>query len=84
MPLLRSWDVGTARDPARRAGLVIGLAQLPLRPLVRLLSRPQWQGAENFPATGAVIAGATAVWVALVMVLRTPSVLRTPPAERVP
>src|SRR5690606_26677961 len=56
MPLLRSWDVGTAREPARRAGLVIGLAQLPLRPLVRLLSRPQWQGTENFPASGAVIA----------------------------
>ena len=56
MPLLRSWDVGTAREPARRAGLVIGLAQLPLRPLVTLLSRPQWQGAENFPASGAVIA----------------------------
>lgn len=56
MPLLRSWDVGTAREPARRAGLVIGLAQLPLRPLVTLLSRPQWQGTESFPATGAVIA----------------------------
>ena len=40
MSLLRSWDVGTAREPARRAGLVIGLAQLPLRPLVTLLSRP--------------------------------------------
>src|SRR5690606_39961376 len=39
MPLLRSWDVGTAREPARRAGLVIGLAQLPPRPPVRLLSR---------------------------------------------
>lgn len=36
--------------------LVIGLAQLPLRPLVTLLSRPQWQGTENFPASGAVIA----------------------------
>ena len=56
MSLLRSWDVGTAREPARRAGLVIDLAQLPLRPLVAALTRPQWQGTENFPARGPVIA----------------------------
>ena len=54
--LRRSWDVGTARLPARRAGWVIGLAQLPLRPLLTLLARPRWEGTENFPATGAVIA----------------------------
>jgi 1-acyl-sn-glycerol-3-phosphate acyltransferase len=56
MPLLCSWDVGTARAPARRAGLVIDLAQLPLRPLIAALSRPQWRGTEHFPATGPVIA----------------------------
>lgn len=56
MALLRSWDVGTAREPSRRAGLVIGLAQIPLRPLLTLLTRPRWQGRERFPATGPVIA----------------------------
>lgn len=54
--LLRSWDVGTARLPERRAGLVIALAQLPLRPLLTLLARPRWEGTENLPATGAAIA----------------------------
>lgn len=54
--LLRSWDVGTARSPQRRAGAVIGLAQLPLRPLLVLLARPRWGGTENLPATGAAIA----------------------------
>jgi hypothetical protein len=39
---------------------------------------------DAFRATSGVIAGATASWVALVMVLRTPSALRTAPAERVP
>nr|WP_245354852.1 lysophospholipid acyltransferase family protein [Brachybacterium sacelli] len=53
---MRSWDVGTARPPSRRAGAVIGLAQLPLRPLLSLLTRPTWIGTENLPATGAVIA----------------------------
>ncbi len=56
MSLLRSWDVGRARLPARRAGLVIDLAQLPLRPLIALLSRPRWEGRENLPASGPVIA----------------------------
>lgn len=56
MSLLRSWDVGTARVPARRAGLVIDLAQLPLRPLVAALTRPRWEGTENIPEAGAVIA----------------------------
>ena len=54
--LLRSWDVGTARIPPRRAGAVIDLAQLPLRPLLTLLARPRWQGTEHFPASGSVIA----------------------------
>ena len=54
--LLRSWDVGGARTPARRAGLVIGLAQLPLRPLVTLLARPRWYGTANLPDSGAAIA----------------------------
>lgn len=54
--LLRSWDVGGARHPARRAGPVIALAQLPLRPLLTLLTRPRWEGTENLPAAGAVIA----------------------------
>ena len=54
--LLRSWDVGTARIPPRRAGAVIDLAQLPLRPLLTLLARPRWQGTEHFPASGPVIA----------------------------
>lgn len=44
------------RAPSRRAGAVISLAQIPLRPLVALLTRPRWDGAENLPATGAVIA----------------------------
>lgn len=56
MSLLRSWDVGGARIPARRAGLVIDLAQLPLRPLVAALTRPRWEGTENIPEAGAVIA----------------------------
>lgn len=51
----RSWDLGTSRAPARRAGLVVGLAQLPLRPLMSLLARPVWIGAENLPAEGAAI-----------------------------
>lgn len=54
--LRRRWDLGTARIPARRAGLVIGLAQLPLRPLLTVLTRPQWQGTAHFPARGGVIA----------------------------
>ncbi|ASK64765.1 1-acyl-sn-glycerol-3-phosphate acyltransferase [Brachybacterium avium] len=54
--LLRSWDVGTARIPQRRAGTVIGLAQLPLRPLLTLLARPRWVGTDQLPATGAMIA----------------------------
>ncbi|MGP5051353.1 MULTISPECIES: lysophospholipid acyltransferase family protein [Brachybacterium] len=54
--LRRSWDVGTARPPARRAGLVIGLAQIPLRPLLRLLTRPSWEGRENLPENGGIIA----------------------------
>ncbi|APX32225.1 acyl-phosphate glycerol 3-phosphate acyltransferase [Brachybacterium sp. P6-10-X1] len=55
-PLLRSWDVGGARPVPRRAGAVIDLAQLALRPLLRLLTRPTWIGAENLPATGAALA----------------------------
>lgn len=54
--LLRSWDVGTARVPQRRAGAVIGLAQLPLRPLLTLLARPRWEGTAHLPATTAAIA----------------------------
>ncbi|HEX7351817.1 lysophospholipid acyltransferase family protein [Brachybacterium sp.] len=53
--LLRSWDVGSARVPARRAGAVIGLAQIPLRPLMALLSRPRWQGTEHLATPGAMI-----------------------------
>lgn len=56
MSLLRSWDVGTARHPARRAGAVIFLAQLPLRPLLTVLSRPRWEGTEHLPAEGPAIA----------------------------
>ncbi|MDN5899388.1 MAG: 1-acyl-sn-glycerol-3-phosphate acyltransferase [Brachybacterium sp.] len=54
--LLRSWDVGTARIPQRRAGAVVGLAQLPLRPLFTLLARPRWDGVDRLPTTGAMIA----------------------------
>lgn len=54
--LRRSWDLGTARVPARRAGLVIDLLQLPLRPLLNLLTRPAWNALENLPAQGAVVA----------------------------
>lgn len=53
--LLRSWDVGTARPVARRAGLVIALAQLPLRPLLTLLTRPRWQGTEQLGIDGPAI-----------------------------
>ncbi|MFC7374764.1 lysophospholipid acyltransferase family protein [Brachybacterium sp. GCM10030267] len=52
----RSWDVGSARAPSRRAGIVIGIAQIAVRPLATLLSRPVWIGVENLPADGAVIA----------------------------
>lgn len=52
----RSWDLPGGRPVPRRAGLVIDLAQIPLRPLVTALSRPRWEGTENFPADGPVIA----------------------------
>ncbi|WME22268.1 phosphatase PAP2 family protein [Brachybacterium sp. GU-2] len=64
-------------------GLVAGAAGIAGLPLPLDLADRASQLAA-FRATGAVIAGATAAWVALVLVLRTPSVLRTPPAERVP
>lgn len=64
-------------------GLVAGAAGIVGLPLPLDLADRASQLAA-FRATGAVIAGATAAWVALVLVLRTPSVLRTPPAERVP
>ena len=64
-------------------GLVTGAAGIAGLPLPLDLADRASQLAA-FRATGAVIAGATAAWVALVLVLRTPSVLRTPPAERVP
>ena len=58
----------------------LGLAGLPL-PLDLADSALQ---VEAFRATSAVIAGATALWVALVMVLRTSWAPRAPTAERVP
>jgi len=64
-------------------GLVAGAAGIVGLPLPLDLADRASQLAA-FRATGAVIAGATAAWVALVLVLRTPSDLRTPPAERVP
>ena len=64
-------------------GLVAGAAGIVGLPLPLELADRASQLAA-FRATGAVIAGATAAWVALVLVLGTPSVLRTPPAERVP
>lgn len=64
-------------------GLVTGAAGIVGLPLPLDLADRASQLAA-FRATGAVIAGATAAWVALVLVLRTPSDLRTPPAERVP
>src|SRR5699024_774488 len=57
--LLRSWDVGTARIPPRRAGAVIDLAQLPLRPLLTLPARPRWLGTAPVRARGPVIARGT-------------------------
>lgn len=65
------------------AGLLYGAAGIAALPLPLDLSDRALQLAA-FRATAAVVAGTTAVWVALVMVLRTPSVLRTAPAERVP
>jgi 1-acyl-sn-glycerol-3-phosphate acyltransferase len=53
---LRSWGIGRARSPQRRAGAAIFLAQLPLRPLLALLTRPRWIGTENFPPQGGGIA----------------------------
>lgn len=64
-------------------GLVAGAAGIVGLPLPLDLADRASQLAA-FRATGAAIAGATAAWVALVLVLRTPSDLRTPPAERVP
>lgn len=64
-------------------GLVTGAAGIVGLPLPLDLADRASQLAA-FRATGAAIAGATAAWVALVLVLRTPSDLRTPPAERVP
>ncbi|EWS82506.1 lysophospholipid acyltransferase family protein [Brachybacterium phenoliresistens] len=46
----------TRRPPERRAGVVIDLAQLVLRPLSRLLAPPTWIGAENLSVQGAAIA----------------------------
>lgn len=53
-----SWDLPGARPPTRRAGLVIGLAQVPLRPLVRALVRLRMENAHRLDAAGPmVIAG---------------------------
>lgn len=65
------------------AGLLCGAAGIAGLPLPLDLSDRALQ-LSAFRATAAVIAGATAAWVALVMVLRTPRVLRTAPVERVP
>lgn len=56
MPRSRSWDVGTARPPERRAGPVIFAVQLLLRPLIRLLAGRDWSGIENVPLRGAAVA----------------------------
>ena len=52
----RSWDLGSARPPERRAGGVIFVAQLVLRPLIRLLAGRQWIGTHHFPERGAAVA----------------------------
>lgn len=51
----RSWDLPGARAPERRSGWIIGLLQIPLRPLLLALTRPHWEGAENIPAHGPII-----------------------------
>ena len=68
---------------AGAAGLLYGVVALAGLPLPLDLADSALQQAA-FRATSAVIAGATAAWVALVMVLRTPRVLRADAAERVP
>lgn len=58
MSFARSWDLPGARPPARRAGLVIGLAQVPLRPLVRAFVRLRIENAHRLNIAGPmVIAG---------------------------
>lgn len=54
--LARSWGLPGARTPARRAGWVVGLAQIPLRPLVNLLTDVDIRGRENLPAEGGFLA----------------------------
>lgn len=56
VPRTRSWDLGAARPPERRAGRVIFAVQLPLRPLIRLLAGRDWAGIENFPPRGQAVA----------------------------
>lgn len=56
VPAARSWDLGTARPPERRAGSVIFAVQLSLRPLIRLLAGRRWSGLENLPTRGAAVA----------------------------
>lgn len=56
VPRTRSWDLGAARPPERRAGRVIFAVQLPLRPLIRLLADRDWTGIENFPLRGQAVA----------------------------
>jgi membrane-associated phospholipid phosphatase len=64
-------------------GLLVGALGLAGLPLPLDLADAALQR-EAFRSTSAVIAGATALWVALVMVLRTPWALRAPSVERVP
>ncbi len=53
-----SWDLGGARAPERRSGAVIGVLQVPLRPILTLLARPTWIGRENLQVPGpAVVCG---------------------------
>lgn len=52
----RSWDLGSARPPERRAGGMLFAAQLLLRPLIRMLAGRRWIGTHHFPERGAAVA----------------------------
>lgn len=56
--IARSWDLGSARTPQRRAGAIIGVLQMVLRPALTLLARPVWDGVEQLQRPGgAVVCG---------------------------
>lgn len=51
----RRWDLPGARPIPRRSGAVIFLTQIPLRPVLALLTRRRWLGTEHLYREGAMI-----------------------------